>query len=171
MYSNSANIFAKLLPAISTCTNSNIHAYIIYISNSYIEFVTNFCTSFKLISAMWSNIHILLLDNRLNWLSQEQLVTLSGFLVSFLVLIYRRWSATSAMVGDDTRMIAGNKLFCFLRFDRRWSPTITDIIHRRSHISQTSRRRRKALIADHRYFTFSTCRMCCICVFLTYLKS
>ena len=29
---------------------------------------------------------------------------------------------------------------------------IADIIHRRSHISQTSRRRRKALIADHRRY-------------------
>ena len=57
-------------------------------------------------------------------------------------------SYISAMVGDDMRMIAGNKLFCFLRFDRRWSPTIADIIHRRSHLSQISRRRRKAFIAD-----------------------
>ena len=58
-------------------------------------------------------------------------------------------SHVSAMVGDDIRMIAGNKLSCFLRFDRRWSPTIADIIYRRSHISQISLRRRKALIADH----------------------
>ena len=30
-------------------------------------------------------------------------------------------SHISAMVGDDMRMIAGNKLFCFLRFDRRYN--------------------------------------------------
>ena len=87
-----------------------------------------------------------------------------------LVLIYWWWSAMralrrwrlvcnirqrlriiSAMVGDDIRMIAGNKLFCFMRFDRRWSPTIADIILRRSHASQTSHRRRKALIAVHHH--------------------
>ena len=37
-------------------------------------------------------------------------------------------------------------------FSAIWSPTNADIIHRRSHISQTSSQRRKALIADHRRY-------------------
>ena len=35
--------------------------------------------------------------------------------------VFKPSSHISAMVGDDISMIAGNKLFCFLRFDRRYN--------------------------------------------------
>ena len=49
------------------------------------------------------------------------------------------------MVGDDIRMIAGNKLLFFLRFDRRCSPT-----------SQTSRRRRNIFPRDNKHRPLGT---------------
>ena len=72
---------------------------------------------------------------------------------SDIIADHRRASPIIADIWELSWMIPGNKLICLLRFDRRWSPTISDIIHRRSHISQTSRPRRKALIAvvHHRY--------------------
>ena len=60
-----------------------------------------------------------------------------------LVLIYRRWSAMIWEWSQETNYF----VFCDM---------IADIIHRRSHISQTSRRRRKALIADIWELGFNT---------------
>ena len=86
-----------------------------------------------------------------------------------LVLIYRWWTAMRALIamsaaglrymrGTPMNYIGDGRYMRTKLNDRKkqtilfaaiWSAIIADIIHRCSHISETSRRRREALIADH----------------------